>query len=116
VPKSNIENSVERAVQLGRDNQKLIELVEAHCANARVVREGWGGMVEEQTGLPIGMRSIRCDHAAAPSGFASNLAFLVEDFYRANCVGCPHRKIRGIPNLATWCEERAPRGVRPPGR
>jgi hypothetical protein len=106
VSKSNIENSVERAVQLGRDNQKLIELVEAHCANARVVREGWGGMVEEQTGLPIGMRSIRCDHAAAPSGFASNLAFLVEDFYRANCIGCPHREMRGIPNLATWYEER----------
>ena len=105
--RSDIENTIERAVQLGHDNQRLIELVEAHCANARIVREGGSGLVEQQTGLPIGMRSIRCDHAAPPSGFAHNLAFLVEDFYRANCVGCPHRRIRGIPNLATWCEERA---------
>ncbi len=72
--KSHTANSVERAVQLGRDDQKLIELIEAHCANARVVREGWGGMVEEQTGLPIEMRSIRCDHAAPASSFAHNLA------------------------------------------
>ena len=107
MPRSDIENTIDRAVQLGRDNQKLIGLIEAHCANARVVREGGTGMVEAQTGLPIGMRSIRCDHAATPSGVGHNLAFLVEDFYRGNCVGCPHRRIQEIPNLATWCEERA---------
>src|SRR6267154_358801 len=107
MPRSDIEDSIDRAVQLGRDNQKLIGLIEAHCANARVVREGGTGRIEAQTGLPIGMRSIRCDHAATPSGVAHNLAFLVEDFYRGNCVGCPHRRIRGIPNLATWYKERA---------
>ena len=106
MPRSDIENTIDRAVQLGRDNHQLISLIEAHCANARVVLEGGTGMVEAQTGLPIGMRSIRCDHAATPSGVAHNLAFLVEDFYRGNCIGCPHRRIRGIPNLATWYEER----------
>src|SRR6266567_3517083 len=105
--RSDIENTIDRTMQLGRDNQKLIGLIKAHCANARVVLEGGTGMVEAQTGLPIGMRSIRCDHAAMHSGVAHNLAFLAEDFYRGNCVGCPHRRIQGIPNLATWYEERA---------
>jgi hypothetical protein len=112
MPRSDIEDTIDRAVQLGRDNRKLIGLIAAHCANARVVLEGGTGMVEAQTGLPIGMRSIRCDHAATPSGVAHNLAFLVEDFYQGNCVGCPHRRIRGIPNLATWYEERAAENAR----
>ncbi len=60
MPGSDIEDAIDRAMQLGRDNQKLIGLIEAHCANARIVLEGGPGMVEAQTGLPIGMRSIRC--------------------------------------------------------
>ncbi len=37
MPRSDIENTIDRAVQLGRDNQQLISLIEAHCTDARVV-------------------------------------------------------------------------------
>jgi hypothetical protein len=31
-----------------------------------------------------------------------NMEWIAVDFYRANCVGCPHRQPVGVPNLATF--------------
>jgi hypothetical protein len=50
------------------------------------------GMLEQMTGLPIGMKTMKCEYAPKPPTFAAakflNVAL---SFYKNNCVGCPHR-------------------------
>jgi hypothetical protein len=59
-------------------------------------------MVEQMTGLPISPRTGTCAYARVPAGEANNLEWIGSDFYRQNCVGCPHRQMRDVPNLATF--------------
>lgn len=95
---------VQHAIEIGEKNAETIELIAAHCRNARVeLGRGWS-MVEGMTGLPISARSVACDYAAVPSGESVNLEWVATDFYRHNCVGCPDRDPRGVPNLATLVE------------
>jgi hypothetical protein len=97
-----VEDSLERAYALGAKNRDMLDLLSLHCAHATDEKTSGRGMAEEASGLPIDMRTIRCQYAKNPVGSAMNLAWIVVDFYRANCVGCPHRQVRGVPNLATY--------------
>jgi hypothetical protein len=91
------------AVETGQANQQVVELGRRHCLNMRFVSTGGIGMVEQQTGLPIGMRQVRCPVAIGPS--SSNLQWVATDFYRAHCVGCTQRRPTGdVPNLASLVE------------
>jgi hypothetical protein len=90
----------DEAVRMGRENQQIIEFARRHCLNMEFVQSGGRGMVEEQTGLPVDMRQIRCP--VAFGGMASNLSLIIDDFYRDHCVGCVrHRPTGEVPNLAT---------------
>ena len=98
---------IEETEALGRRNQEIIDLVGQHCRNARVEKSPhFGeGMIEQLTGLPIGGREVKCPHASNPSFAGMDLEQIAADFYRQNCVGCPHRDVVGIPNLKTHVEE-----------
>ncbi len=64
------------------------------------------GVIEEMTGLPIGMKMVRCDYAPKPADFAgAEFLPVAISFYKNNCVGCPHRLLVGLPNLATVSHE-----------
>ena len=79
----------EQALELGRQNAEAIELVRQHCANARVEHHPMGriGMLEQMTGLPIGMKTIRCEHAPKPPDFAgAEFLPVALSFYMNNCV------------------------------
>jgi len=62
----------QQALEVGQRNAEAIELVRKHCANARVEHDPMGGigMLEQMTGLPIGMRTVKCDYAPKPPNFA----------------------------------------------
>jgi hypothetical protein len=96
------EKHVERAVAIGERNSSTLELLRNWCAHIVVEKRGGGGLLEQQTGLPIGPRSLTCPHAAARGFIGSDLNFLALDFYDRNCAGCAKRK----PDLSILLQER----------
>jgi hypothetical protein len=97
---------IEDVIEQGKRNAYAIELIKRHCAHARVEPSRLHGhsMVEDMTGLPISVREMRCAHAPAPTGVGWDLLSTAIGFYEANCAGCPHRQVQGLPNLKTTAE------------
>jgi len=93
------DRQVQRAITIGEANKRVLELVQNWCAHVTVEKEGWGGLVEQMSGLPIGPRSVTCPHASATGFSGMDLKFIALDFYDRNCVGCAHRKPVRLPNL-----------------
>ncbi len=62
--------AIAQAVALGQRNAETIELFERFCRNVRVESVGGVGLVEQQFGLPVGMRTFRCAYASG--GVASD--------------------------------------------
>ena len=113
-----MDDQVEQAVEVGRENAYLISLGKAWCTHIRADRTGLGvGMVEEMTGLPVTGGRFTCDFARQPVGFSGmRLEATALGFYEDNCKGCAHREPGNrVPNLSTWAEpllaERADREV-----
>src|SRR5437016_6025117 len=103
----------DEALDLGRRNAEAMDLVRMHCSNARIERSPFGGfgLLEQMTGLPIGMHTVACEHAAKPPSFAAAEFLKVAlSFYANNCVGCPQRVLVGIPNLAMVAAEVGAKG------
>ena len=98
---------LDRMAELGLRNQEIIDLIRRHCAHAVIEKPVFSGrgLLEAQTGLPLDMRTVRCQYAAhhAPAGMQMESIALT--FWRNNCRGCPHRKIVDIPNLTTYGEK-----------
>lgn len=97
---------IERTIRDGERNQEAKRLILNWCRHARVQKFGGTGIIEMQTGLPIGHHSMVCDFAPA-SGMAT---WLLQEsavrFHDANCVSCPHRIPVGLPNLAMLVAQR----------
>ena len=97
---------IERTIRDGERNQDAKRLIHNWCRHARVEKFGGTGMIEVQTGLPIGHHAMVCDFAPA-SGIAT---WLLEEsavrFHDANCVSCPHRVPVALPNLAMLVAQR----------
>ncbi|BCT93135.1 hypothetical protein LYSHEL_21580 [Lysobacter helvus] len=100
------DRDIERAIQDGERNQHAKRLIHNWCRHARVEKFGGTGMIEMQTGLPIGHHAMACDFASA-SGMAT---WMLEEsavrFHDANCVGCPHRVPVALPNLSMLVAQR----------
>lgn len=88
------------AVEMGERNKEVIELFRNWCAHVDVVIAGGVGLVEEMTGLPIGMRSFRCPHARGLGIAGMRLEEVAIDFYRRNCADCKQRAPVRLPNLS----------------
>lgn len=97
---------IERTIRDGERNQDAKRLIHNWCRHARVEKFGGTGLIEMQTGLPIGHHSMVCDFAPA-SGMAS---WLLEEsavrFHDAHCAGCSHRVPVALPNLAMLVAQR----------
>lgn len=100
------DRDIERAIRDGERNQDAKRLIHNWCRHARVQKFGGTGLIEMQTGLPIGHHAMVCDFAPA-SGMAT---YLLEEsalrFHDAHCVGCPHRVPVSLPNLAMLVAQR----------
>lgn len=95
-----------RAIESGERNLEAKQLIENWCRHARVEKNGGTGMIEMQTGLPIGYHSMVCDHAPA-GGIAT---WLLEEsaihFHDNHCVGCTKRQPVRLPNLSKLIAQR----------
>jgi hypothetical protein len=83
---------IEQAIEIGRKNKRTWELVRNWCAHVSIRKHGGVGLVEAQTGLPIGHHFLECPHAPAGGMAAWDLADTAVDFYDRNCVGCKFRQ------------------------
>jgi hypothetical protein len=97
---------IQQAITNGENNKQAMELIRNWCRHARVIKVGGTGMIEMQTGLPIGHHAMACDHAAAQGMGCRDLRDAALDFHDRNCVGCPHRAPVGVPNLSTLLIQR----------
>lgn len=97
---------IERTIRDGERNQDAKRLIHNWCRHARVEKFGGTGLIEMETGLPIGHHSLACDFAPS-SGMAT---WLLEEsavrFHDAHCVGCSHRVPVALPNLAMLVAQR----------
>lgn len=89
---SGLEPAWAEAIAIGKRNAKTIERFERFCLNVSVEAHSGGGMVEQQSGLPVGMRSFRCPHAANPGSMGMNLEEVAIEYFEANCRGCALRR------------------------
>jgi hypothetical protein len=100
------DRDIERTIRDGERNQDAKRLIHNWCRHARVQKFGGTGLIEVQTGLPIGHHAMVCNFAPA-SGMAT---YLLEEsavrFHDANCVSCPHRVPVALPNLAMLVAKR----------
>ena len=100
------DEQVRRAIEIGEKNKRTIELIKNWCAYIVVKQSGGVGIVEIETGLPIGTRSLECPHARAAGWAGMDMAHIAVDFYDRNCVDCQFRKPVTLPNLSVLVAER----------
>lgn len=100
------DRDIEHAIAAGERNKKTTELIHNWCVHARVEKFGGVGLIEAQTGLPIGHHSMACDHAPVAGMATWDLADAALDFHDRNCVGCDKRKILRLPNLSALVAQR----------
>jgi hypothetical protein len=101
-----MDDQITRAIQIGEENAVILKLCQNFCANLQVERFGGTGMVEVATGLPIGSRSFKCQHASAGGMAGMDLRMIALDFYDRNCKGCQKRIPIRMPNLTDVVAER----------
>jgi len=95
-----------RTVEVGRRNQEVKILIQNWCGHARIEKFGGTGIIEAETGFPIGHHSMACDHAPA-GGYATwYLEDAALEFHDRNCVSCKFRQPLRLPNLVELVRRR----------
>ena len=101
-----VDHEFNEYVQLGISNKEVIELATNWCSHLEVHPAGGIGMLEQMTGLPIGLRTVTCKHTTRGGSAAMDLRGVALEFHDQNCVGCPHRQPVRFPNLSQLVDER----------
>lgn len=101
-----MDDDIKKAVQIGESNAEIIKLAKNWCAHLEVEKSGGTGLVEIETGLPIGMRSFKCVHASAAGWAGMDLGSIVLDFYDRNCADCKKRVPVMLPNISELVAKR----------
>lgn len=101
-----IDLEIQRAIADGQRNQEAKELIHNWCRHARIEKHGGKGLIEAQTGLPIGHHSMACDFAGGSSMFHYFLDDAALQFHDTNCLGCSKREPVALPNIAKLLERR----------
>lgn len=101
-----LDDSIQKAIRIGESNKQIIELAQNWCAHLTVEKWGGTGIVEIESGLPIGTRYFKCPHAGAAGCAGMDLKFVVLDFYDRNCVGCDKRLPVRFPNISKLVADR----------
>lgn len=94
------ELDIQRAIEAGQQNLEAVELIRNWCHHARVEKFGGVGIIEQQTGLPIGHHSMVCDHAPDGGIAAYFLEESALDFHDRNCANCSSRVPVRLPNIS----------------
>ena len=97
---------IESTIAIGKRNKEVMALVHNWCKHARIEKCGGTGLIELETGLPIGHHRMACDNAAAGGMGTWHLADAAIDFYDRNCANCSKRVPVRLPNLSSLVSER----------
>jgi hypothetical protein len=100
------DRKMDEALNVGRRNQEVKELIQNWCGHARIEKVGGTGLIEQSTGYPIGHHSMDCDHAPANGMGTWQLEDAALGFHDANCVGCEKRIPIRLPNLGKLVAQR----------
>jgi hypothetical protein len=100
------DKDINDAIEAGRRNEQTAQLVRNWCAHVRIEKFGGVGLIEAETGLPIGHHNLACDHAGGGGMATWDLRDAALDFHDRYCVDCQFRKPVGFPTLATLVSER----------
>ncbi|WP_265671403.1 hypothetical protein [Klebsiella grimontii] len=96
----------EEAVKAGQRNLRAVKLLSNWCSHSEFIRSGGRGMIEAETGLPIGHMGVQCKFVKQ----GSMLSWLLEDsiysFYKEHCKGCNQRVPVGFPNIIEFVSPR----------
>lgn len=88
------------SIAAGERNLRALILINNWCRHAKVKKFSGAGLIEMETGLPIGHHSIECPHAPASGPSMWDLGEAAIDFYDRNCVDCKLRAAIGFPNIS----------------
>lgn len=94
------------AVEAGQRNLRAAKLVSNWCFHAEINRSGGRGLIEAETGLPIGHMGLQCKHSKKNSMHTWLLEDAAYDFYLNNCKNCTERTAVGIPNIMEFIAPR----------
>jgi hypothetical protein len=90
------------AVEAGQRNLRAKKLLSNWCFHAEFVRSPGRGMIEAETGLPIGHMGVQCKFSKKNSMLSWLLEDAAYDFYQNNCKGCTERAPVGLPNIMAF--------------
>lgn len=100
------EDNYKSAVEAGQRNLKAKKLLTNWCYHAELVRSPGRGMIEAETGLPIGHMGVQCKFSKKNSMHCWLLEDSAYDFYQNNCKGCSERLPVGLPNILEFVSPR----------
>lgn len=104
--KDDFEDRYEDAIEAGQRNLRAKKLLSNWCFHAEFVRSSGGGMIEAETGLPIGHMGVQCKFSKKNSMYSWLLEDAAYDFYKNNCKGCKERVPVGIPDIIDFVDPR----------
>ena len=93
------EDRINKTVAQGRKNQRTAKLIKNWCRNARIVRSGGIGLIEQTYEVPIGYMGVECDHAPVVGMQCWNLEEAAVNFYVRNCEHCDKREPGSGPDI-----------------
>ncbi len=100
------EESYRNAIEAGQRNLETQTLLSNWCFHAEFVRTPGRGLIEAQTGLPIGHMGVQCKHSKSNSMYCWLLEDAVYNFYQNNCKSCEKRVPVGFPNILSIVDPR----------
>jgi hypothetical protein len=96
------DDRIKAAIEAGQSNLRATKLLGNWCFHAEFVRAPGRGLVEAETGLPIGHMGVQCKFSKKGSMQCWLLEDAAYDFYRNNCKDCAERVPVGIPNIMNF--------------
>lgn len=94
-----LDDSISSAYEAGEKNLRAQTLLHNWCLHANIVRSSGRGVIEAQTGLPIGHMGVDCKFSQKNSSMYWLLEDSIYDFYLNNCKGCKERAAVSLPNI-----------------
>ncbi len=99
------EENYQSAIEAGQRNLRATKLLTNWCFHAELTRSG-RGMIEAETGLPIGHMGVQCKFSKKNSMMCWLLEDGAYDFYQNNCRDCKERVPVGVPNIMDFVAPR----------
>lgn len=96
------EDTYKEAIEAGQRNLRATRLLNNWCFHAEFVRSPGRGMIEAETGLPIGHMGVQCKFSKKNSMYCWLLEDAVYEFHQNNCKGCKERVPVGFPNIMSF--------------